>query len=125
MFNGWGRSGGGCVQEGPFTVPNFHVNIGEANGSSCLRRDFMPGKTAIYTRTVMRGLSTDDTSSDLAQRRQPGRGPESPRSTRLRQLRQTNGGRAGLVSSRHPRRRPLWYRRHARSSRQRCQQPWW
>jgi len=43
----WGRSGGGCVQDGPFTVPNFHVNIGEANGSSCLRRDFLPGKTAI------------------------------------------------------------------------------
>lgn len=50
MFNGWGRSGGGCVQEGPFVVPNFHVNIGEANGSSCLRRDFMPGKTATCTR---------------------------------------------------------------------------
>ena len=49
MFNGWGRSGGGCVQEGPFTVPNFHVNIGEANGSSCLRRDFMPGKPAMCT----------------------------------------------------------------------------
>ena len=54
MFNGWGRSGGGCVQEGPFIVPNFHVNIGEANGSSCLRRDFMPGKTAIRTSIEIR-----------------------------------------------------------------------
>lgn len=42
IFADWGRSGGGCVQDGPFTVPNFHVNIGEANGSSCLRRDFLP-----------------------------------------------------------------------------------
>lgn len=42
IFADWGRSGGGCVQDGPFTVPNFHVNIGEPNGSSCLRRDFLP-----------------------------------------------------------------------------------
>lgn len=43
-FNAQGRSGGGCVQDGPFTRPNFAVNIGEKNGSGqCLRRDFMPG----------------------------------------------------------------------------------
>lgn len=42
IFRDWGRSGGGCVEEGPFTLPNFHVNIGEKNGSSCLRRDFLP-----------------------------------------------------------------------------------
>jgi hypothetical protein len=87
MFNGWGRSGGGCVQEGPFTVPNFHVNIGEANGSSCLRRDFMPGKTLRCVNTLSQGIfSLTMPSSDLAQRRQPSRGPESPRPTRLRQL---------------------------------------
>ena len=60
MFNGWGRSGGGCVQEGPFTVPNFHVNIGEANGTSCLRRDFMPGRTAMDA--SRQGRFTDHTT---------------------------------------------------------------
>lgn len=40
----FGRSGGGCVQDGPFTRPNFHVNIGEKDGAGqCLRRDFLPG----------------------------------------------------------------------------------
>lgn len=42
-FNAYGRSGGGCVQDGPFTRPNFQVNIGEPEGGSCLRRDFTPG----------------------------------------------------------------------------------
>ena len=85
MFNGWGRSGGGCVQEGPFVVPNFHVNIGEANGSSCLRRDFMPGKAAMPLSQGNFPLTIYP--SDLAQRCQPDRGPEGPRPTRLRQLR--------------------------------------
>jgi len=31
------------VQDGPFTRPNFQVNIGEAEGGACLRRDFTPG----------------------------------------------------------------------------------
>jgi tyrosinase len=42
-FTAFGRSGGGCVQDGPFTRPNFQVNIGEAEGGACLRRDFTPG----------------------------------------------------------------------------------
>lgn len=42
-FGKFGRSGGGCVQDGPFTRPNFQVNIGEPEGGSCLRRDFTPG----------------------------------------------------------------------------------
>jgi len=74
MFNDWGRSGGGCVQEGPFTVPNFHVNIGEANGSSCLRRDFLPGKIPVTY--VCETLFADHVPSGLAFRRRPERGPE-------------------------------------------------
>lgn len=59
-FRAWGRSGGGCVQDGPFTVPNFHVNIGEKNGSSCLRRDFLPGTCLAKMRDSKRIVLTKD-----------------------------------------------------------------
>lgn len=36
-FNTLGHTGGGCVQDGPFTEPNFRVNVGTPG---CLKRDF-------------------------------------------------------------------------------------
>jgi tyrosinase len=36
-FNTLGHTGGGCVQDGPFTEPHFHVNVGTPG---CLKRDF-------------------------------------------------------------------------------------
>lgn len=35
-----GRTGGGCVQDGPFTYPAFSVNY--PDGPKCLTRDFIP-----------------------------------------------------------------------------------
>jgi tyrosinase len=42
-----GRTGGGCVPDGPFTSDKFLVGIGPAHNASisnrhCLRRDFSP-----------------------------------------------------------------------------------
>ncbi|CCX12663.1 hypothetical protein FPQ18DRAFT_87268 [Pyronema domesticum] len=42
-----GRTGGGCVPDGPFTTKNFHVGLGPGANASvsnphCLRRDFSP-----------------------------------------------------------------------------------
>ncbi|KAF2175164.1 monooxygenase [Zopfia rhizophila CBS 207.26] len=34
-----GHTGGGCVQDGPFTHPNFKINVGPGAGG-CLKRDF-------------------------------------------------------------------------------------
>lgn len=41
------RTGGGCVKNGPFTWPNFTLNLGPSNDTSinnphCLTRDFAP-----------------------------------------------------------------------------------
>ena len=36
-----GRTGGGCVADGPFTPPAFHINVNQT-APSCLKRDFVP-----------------------------------------------------------------------------------
>lgn len=43
VFNltGMGRTGGGCVQDGPFTAEHFLVNVNQTK-PQCLTRDFVP-----------------------------------------------------------------------------------
>lgn len=42
-FNLTGRTGGGCVQDGPFRKGKFFLNVGQPQGQSdCLRRDWIP-----------------------------------------------------------------------------------
>lgn len=37
------RTGGGCVLDGPFTLPHFSVNVNRTDGpGACLKRDFSP-----------------------------------------------------------------------------------
>lgn len=42
-FNLTSRTGGGCVQDGPFRKDKFFLNVGQPKGQSdCLRRDWIP-----------------------------------------------------------------------------------
>ncbi|KAJ5762105.1 uncharacterized protein N7511_005487 [Penicillium nucicola] len=42
-FNLTGRTGGGCVEDGPFTPPHFLLAVGHPKGQpDCLRRDWIP-----------------------------------------------------------------------------------
>ncbi|KAJ5585486.1 uncharacterized protein N7459_005286 [Penicillium hispanicum] len=42
-FNLTGRTGGGCVQDGPFRQGEFSLNVGHPKGKpDCLRRDYIP-----------------------------------------------------------------------------------
>lgn len=42
-FNLTGRTGGGCVKDGPFREGQFFLNVKQPKGQSdCLRRDFIP-----------------------------------------------------------------------------------
>ncbi|KAJ6029211.1 hypothetical protein N7499_000356 [Penicillium canescens] len=42
-FNLTGRTGGGCVENGPFTPPDFMLAVGHQKGQpDCLRRDWIP-----------------------------------------------------------------------------------
>lgn len=40
-FTAMGRTGGGYVNDGPFTTPQFHANVNQAE-PACLTRDFPP-----------------------------------------------------------------------------------
>ncbi|KAJ5972601.1 uncharacterized protein N7479_002519 [Penicillium vulpinum] len=46
-----GRTGGGCVEDGPFTPPNFMLAVGHPKGQpDCLRRDFIPSIMNYFSR---------------------------------------------------------------------------
>ncbi|CAI7637454.1 unnamed protein product [Penicillium glandicola] len=50
-FNLTGRTGGGCVEDGPFTAPGFTLAVGNPKGQpDCLRRDYIPSIMNFFSR---------------------------------------------------------------------------
>ncbi|KAJ5174026.1 uncharacterized protein N7500_001957 [Penicillium coprophilum] len=46
-----GRTGGGCVEDGPFTPPSFMLAVGHPKGQpDCLRRDYIPSIMNFFAR---------------------------------------------------------------------------
>lgn len=54
IFNLTGRTGGGCVENGPFVPANFMLAVGHPKGQpDCLRRDWIPWIMNYFARQTL------------------------------------------------------------------------